>query len=85
MIQKKIENWSKKNNDKILHFIAGMLLSLLMIINWWFALLIVVVAVSKEIVDKKVRNTGFDRADIVATCLGAVPIVAVLLFYKYVM
>lgn len=84
-MQKKIENWSKKNNDKILHFIAGMLLSLLMIISWWFALLIVVVAVSKEIVDKKARKTGFDRADIVATCLGAVPIVVVLLIDKYVM
>ena len=83
-MQKNIENWTKTNNDKVLHFIAGLLLSLLMIISWKFVFLVVIVAILKEIVDKHIRKTGGDRMDIVATCLGAIPIIIILLIDRVI-
>lgn len=84
-MQTKIENWAKVNQDKVLHFIAGMCLSMLIVFSWWFILIPLGIGVAKEVVDKYIRKTKFDTMDIIATWCGIVPIVLVLLIDKFVL
>ncbi len=83
-MQAKIEKWAKANQDKVLHFIAGMCLSLLIIFNWWFILVPLGIGIGKEVFDKYIRKTKFDTMDILATWFGIVPIVLVLLIDKFI-
>jgi len=82
MIQKKIENTISK--DKLMHFCGGLLLALFAILWGWLLLLPFVAGVVKEILDKYVRKTGFDTKDMLATWLGAIPVIVVLVL-KYLL
>ena len=66
--------------DKLLHFIAGVLIFMLFspFIGWLAIWVVIVVAIIKEIIDTK--NTGFSYSDIVATELGA----AVTMIYMFI-
>lgn len=75
-VQDRIENYIPK--DKLLHFCAGLLLSLLMILSVWFIVIPIVIGISKELYDKYVRKTFFDVKDMLVTWMGVVPIMIVL-------
>ncbi|MCB5278947.1 MAG: hypothetical protein LHW59_05455 [Candidatus Cloacimonetes bacterium] len=65
-----------KHQDKVLHFLGGLIiylglvyfLSFISFIGIWAFVVVVVVAVGKEVYDRK--TTGFDYYDIAATLLG---------------
>lgn len=71
-LQTKIENMIAK--DKLLHFCIGLLLAQLAYLWIWFIVLPIVVGIAKELFDKYIRKTGFNWLDVLATCLGCVPI-----------
>lgn len=84
-MQKKIEKWVNMNQDKVLHFQIGMWLSLLAILSWWFLLFPLLAGLGKEFIDKYVRKTGFTFMDTIATWMGVIPIIVVLLIDKYIL
>nr|DAE47092.1 MAG TPA: hypothetical protein [Caudoviricetes sp.] len=81
-LQTKIENAITK--DKLLHFCTGLLLALFGILWSWLILLPFVAGVSKELLDKYVKKTGFDTIDMLVTWLGAIPVI-VILTLKYLL
>lgn len=86
-MQEKIENWTKANQDKVLHAIGGYITyCIVRIISGVFlpknvsiifaCIAVVLVAVGKEvIIDKLIRKKEIDWWDTVATILGAVPFI----------
>lgn len=84
-MQSIIENYCRKNLDKVLHFIAGMMLALFVFFWWGFIFLPLIVGIGKELHDKYVKRTKFDIYDILATIAGSIPVLIVwvckLLFY----
>jgi len=79
-LQKKIEDLIER--DKLMHFCVGLLLAQLAYVWVWFILLPVSVGIAKEGYDEYVRKTGFDWGDLLATCLGCVPVMLTMLFLK---
>ena len=74
--QKKIEDAIQK--DKLLHFCVGLLLAQLAYLLWWLIFLPAIVGFTKEVYDKYIRKTGFNWWDILATVLGVVPVLVVI-------
>ena len=63
-----------KGIDKIYHFIAGFIISLIFgFINPVLGLALAIIAgVGKEIYDKKIKKSVIDPLDVIATVLGGV-------------
>lgn len=76
-LQTKIENLIEK--DKLMHFCVGLLLAQLIYLSLWFVLLPVFIGIVKELYDKYVRKTGFNWWDLLATVLGVVPVLVILI------
>ena len=79
-LQSKIENAISK--DKLLHFTFAMLMSLSALFSVWLLLLPIIAGVVKEIIDKYIRETGFDVKDMFATWFGAVPVAIVIIIQQ---
>lgn len=75
-LQQRIESIEK---DKLIHFCIGLLLSQLIYLSLWFVLFPVIAGIAKEIYDKYVRKTGFNWWDLLATVLGIVPVLVVIM------
>jgi len=76
-LQAKIENMIEK--DKLMHFCVGLLLAQLAYLWIWLIVLPVVVGIAKEQYDKYVRKTGFNWWDVLATVLGIIPVLVVIM------
>jgi len=63
-----------KGIDKIYHFIAGFIISLIFgFINPVFGLALAIIAgVGKEIYDKKIKKSVIDPLDVIATVVGGI-------------
>lgn len=81
-MQKKIEKYAKEHLDKVLHFLFGMMISLLSVVWLHLWVLVPIVAAYKEFKDDKKEGNKFDEEDLFATCLGGIPIL-VILFINY--
>ncbi|MDY0292905.1 MAG: hypothetical protein RBR02_11295 [Desulfuromonadaceae bacterium] len=59
-----------KHQDKVLHFLGGLIISISLapFISIWAFVVVAIVAIGKEFLDRK--TTGFDYYDIAATLLG---------------
>ena len=79
-MQEKIETYCRNNQDKVLHFIIGLLLSQLAYIWIWFIAFPVILGLVKELYDEYVRKTGFNWQDLLATVLGVVPVLVIITF-----
>lgn len=77
MLQSKIENMIQK--DKLMHFCAGLLLAQFAYLWIWLLVIPVIVGIAKEIYDRYVRKTGFSWSDLLATVLGSVPVLVMIL------
>ena len=76
-LQSKIENMIEK--DKLMHFCIGLLLAQFAYIDILLLLLPIAVGIAKELYDKYIRKTGFSWGDWMATMLGCVPVVIILM------
>jgi hypothetical protein len=74
-LQVKIENLVEK--DKLMHFCIGLLLAQLAYVWVWLILLPVIAGFVKELYDKYVRKTGFNRWDWLATVAGCIPVAVI--------
>ncbi len=70
-------------NDKILHFIVGLLLSITGIIFTPFILLGYIFAFGKELYDKYTGRGVVEINDIIATLFGAISATIIILLYIY--
>lgn len=76
-LQQKIENIIPK--DKLMHFCVGLLLAQFAYLCVWLLVLPLIVGISKELYDKYVRKTGFNWWDLLATVLGVVPVICIMI------
>ena len=76
-LQTKIENLIPK--DKLIHFCSGLMAAQFAYVWIWFILLPIVIGIVKEFYDKYIRKTSFNWFDLLATVLGAVPVLIITL------
>lgn len=77
-LQTSIENRIEK--DKLMHFCIGLLLAQFAYLWIGFIALPLIIGVAKELYDKYVRKTGFNWFDLLATGLGCIPVIVLLMF-----
>lgn len=82
-MKQKVLEFLYRNFDKVLHFSAGMFLSLFVVLSYWFVLLPLVVGGLKELADY-VMHKQFDITDWFWTFVGSLPIMLLLLL-KFVL
>ena len=80
-----IQYWieSEIKHDKLLHFTITLLLTLPCIIEFKFIIVPIIICILKEVIDKYIRKTGFDKKDVLFGFFGMIPVLIILLI-KYI-